>query len=139
MGLMLAVLIAVVWGLSLVYMLEWAPRNPDRSGWYLAVWNNQVGWERIHPEVAYPYPSGWRVGRARYGDPWMFQPYFGLPTVWRSGGRMPLCIPFLLVAIPTAFLFWLDRPRIPPGHCRNCGYNLTGNVSGRCPECGQAT
>ncbi|HVP12092.1 MAG TPA: hypothetical protein VMV94_13005, partial [Phycisphaerae bacterium] len=22
--------------------------------------------------------------------------------------------------------------------CTNCGYNLTGNVSGRCPECGRA-
>jgi hypothetical protein len=22
------------------------------------------------------------------------------------------------------------------GHCRNCGYNLTGNTSGVCPECG---
>ena len=25
-----------------------------------------------------------------------------------------------------------------PGHCTACGYNLRGNVSGRCPECGQA-
>ena len=24
-------------------------------------------------------------------------------------------------------------------HCQRCGYNLTGNVSGRCPECGAAT
>ncbi len=24
----------------------------------------------------------------------------------------------------------------PPGHCQTCGYNLTGNVSGVCPECG---
>lgn len=24
----------------------------------------------------------------------------------------------------------------PPRHCRNCGYNLTGNESGVCPECG---
>ena len=23
--------------------------------------------------------------------------------------------------------------------CRHCGYNLTGNVSGRCPECGKET
>jgi predicted RNA-binding Zn-ribbon protein involved in translation (DUF1610 family) len=23
-----------------------------------------------------------------------------------------------------------------PGCCASCGYNLTGNVSGRCPECG---
>ncbi len=24
----------------------------------------------------------------------------------------------------------------PRGHCAGCGYNLTGNVSGICPECG---
>ena len=23
-----------------------------------------------------------------------------------------------------------------PGHCQQCGYDLTGNVSGICPECG---
>ncbi len=26
--------------------------------------------------------------------------------------------------------------RYPPGHCRKCGYDLTGNESGTCPECG---
>ncbi len=25
-----------------------------------------------------------------------------------------------------------------PGHCRDCGYNLTGLTSSRCPECGTA-
>lgn len=29
---------------------------------------------------------------------------------------MPLWIPFVLIAIPTALLFWRDRRRIPP-HC----------------------
>ena len=24
----------------------------------------------------------------------------------------------------------------PVRHCRECGYNLTGNTSGVCPECG---
>ena len=28
--------------------------------------------------------------------------------------------------------------RRPPGHCQTCGYDLTGNVSGVCPECGEA-
>ncbi len=27
--------------------------------------------------------------------------------------------------------------RFPLGHCQKCGYDLTGNASGRCPECGQ--
>lgn len=25
-----------------------------------------------------------------------------------------------------------------PFHCRKCGYDLTGNRSGRCPECGES-
>ena len=31
------------------------------------------------------------------------------------------------------------RPFYPPGHCKMCGYNLTGNESGVCPECGSKT
>jgi hypothetical protein len=49
---------------------------------------------------------------------------------------VPLWLPLIVLAIPTAILWWLDRRRRLPGHCRRCGYNLTGNVSGRCPECG---
>ena len=49
---------------------------------------------------------------------------------------LPLWIPFLLASAPTMYLWWLDRRRYLPGHCQNCGYDLTGNVSGRCPECG---
>ena len=51
---------------------------------------------------------------------------------------LPLWIPFVLVAVPTAFLFYRDRRRAGPSRCRACGYDLTGNVSGRCPECGAA-
>lgn len=34
---------------------------------------------------------------------------------------------------------WYAPVRIPPGHCQKCGYNLTGNISGVCPECGEKT
>jgi predicted Zn-ribbon and HTH transcriptional regulator len=40
--------------------------------------------------------------------------------------------------IPTAILFRRDRRRFPPSHCQRCGYDLTGNMSGVCPECGLA-
>ena len=33
---------------------------------------------------------------------------------------------------------FLRRRRIKPGHCTTCGYDLTGNTTGRCPECGTA-
>ena len=46
-----------------------------------------------------------------------------------------LWFPFIVFAIPTAIMWYRDR-RPPPGHCRTCRYDLTGNESGVCPECG---
>ncbi len=47
----------------------------------------------------------------------------------------PLYAVFAAVAVPT-LLVWRFGPKpVKPGHCR-CGYDLTGNVSGTCPECG---
>ena len=48
----------------------------------------------------------------------------------------PFWIPVLVFGAATALLWYMDRRRVPSGHCRKCGYDLTGNVSGRCPECG---
>ena len=43
-----------------------------------------------------------------------------------------------IFAITAALIvFWWTTPKPVPGHCLTCGYNLTGNVSGRCPECGE--
>jgi len=86
-----------------------------------------------------PYRGGSRLHMRINADRWT-------PVFWRAGnanlGRrwavaVPLWMPFLLVSVPTAILWWRDRRHVPPGHCRKCGYNLTGNVSGICPECGE--
>jgi hypothetical protein len=47
-----------------------------------------------------------------------------------------LALGFVITVGLTVFLFWRERRWHPPGHCQTCGYDLTGNVSGRCPECG---
>ena len=60
----------------------------------------------------------------------------GTPVYRTYDLGIPLWIPFLMIAVPTAWLWYLDRRRPAPGKCR-CGYDLTGNTSGRCPECGQ--
>ena len=58
----------------------------------------------------------------------------GLVTVSRCA--VPISFIFLISATLTTIL-WFHCRRIPPGHCQRCGYNLTGNVSGVCSECGK--
>jgi hypothetical protein len=42
----------------------------------------------------------------------------------------------LVLILLTNFL--QRRYRRPnPGHCKKCDYDLTGNLSGVCPECGE--
>lgn len=47
----------------------------------------------------------------------------------------PLWIATLLIGMPILAV-WARGCRPPPGECADCGYSLTGNSSGRCPECG---
>ncbi len=82
-----------------------------------------------------PYTSGpgWHLDSVPPGrNLW----WFGYSSAG-GGARIiwaPLWAPLVVITVCTAILFYCDRLRIPPGHCRKCGYNLTGNVSGRCPE-----
>ena len=47
---------------------------------------------------------------------------------------LTLAAPGLVVAVVIAVRGAV--PRHPPGRCQRCGYDLTGNMSGVCPECG---
>lgn len=75
---------------------------------------------------------------------WLFSGGGWLGTVRienSHSGVLPMIIlpgwfAILLLGIPTGILFWLDRKRFGVGKCAACGYDLTGNKSGTCPECG---
>jgi hypothetical protein len=51
-----------------------------------------------------------------------------------------LAVPFWLLTLGAAATLAraarARRRRPPSGHCQSCGYDLTANASGRCPECG---
>lgn len=41
------------------------------------------------------------------------------------------------MAALAAAWFFHRKARVRPGHCPKCEYNLTGNTTGVCPECGK--
>ena len=108
-----------MWRISLCnQFLGFGWRNsilPGQSGWFF-YWVREATFTLRLPRL-FTFPSGSRGQIAKE--------FF-----------LPLWIPFLFVTTPTAFFFWRDRRQIPQGHCQKCGYNLTGNTSGICPECG---
>ena len=66
----------------------------------------------------------------------------GLSAAFVFKGKSPnsgQAFAFLFCSIPGILgIIYNRKPPMPPGHCTKCGYNLTGNVSGRCSECGTA-
>lgn len=69
----------------------------------------------------------------------IFLPHVQSEIIPEDGERWRLVFPLWIPLAITATIVRARRRaarRIPPGHCRVCGYNLTGNLSGKCPECG---
>ena len=60
----------------------------------------------------------------------------GTPTWGGKGTSVRLLPVLLLLALPTVILWYRGRRRFTPPNCTKCGYDLTGNESGVCPECG---
>lgn len=54
---------------------------------------------------------------------------------------LPLWIPLVLFSMYPTIAFvrgpYRRHRRRKKGHCLKCGYDLTGNISGVCPECGE--
>ena len=73
----------------------------------------------------------------RCAPSWNWWPFaFDRPLPGSAALVVPAWITWVLLAV-AAFTVFRCRKMTLPGHCR-CGYNLTGNRSERCPECGQS-
>ncbi|MCG3132646.1 MAG: hypothetical protein FLDDKLPJ_03509 [Phycisphaerae bacterium] len=72
------------------------------------------------------YPSGLIVDGAGASMAGGYFPQAAEAPIW----------PFALTSLVATVVLWRRSRRPPPGCCLACGYNLTGNTSGRCTECG---
>ena len=121
-GVVACAVIAVAWVVSL-----WAPFEYITSDTHVGLRRGCLFVARIDLEIG----NGFRpLSRLR---PFWIPEWVFARSDWII--FVPLWIPLVLIALPT-FILWLRDRRHPRGHCQRCGYNLTGNVSGRCPECG---
>jgi hypothetical protein len=79
----------------------------------------------------------WKFGLLRYSK-------WGLDTVVFTSFSVPSWLPVVVLAPYPLLRFalwcrarWIRVRRQRRGACLDCGYDLTGNVSGTCPECGR--
>ncbi len=118
---------AKVWcgGRGWIVVEYWRPANFTFPIWGVAREPSTLG-SLLH--LAYE----WNSGLGMYGTGRKFQSYHLGVRTW------PLFI--LLSAYPVVALIRgpiRRHRRRTKGLCVKCGYNLTGNVSGICPECGE--
>ena len=100
--------------------------------WKVHSWDDYPDW------VSFRHLSpGWDSWhRSRPGLPEPFVRLEKGPGHFRLA--LPLWIPLLALIIPTLLLWRRERRRAGSGFCLRCDYDLTGNVTGACPECGTA-
>jgi len=148
---------AAGWAISLKYTVSYSPPS---AAWTVYLEPGGIG-------LADGSGPHWQPGLAASKQRWVFEsqravardtsPVFIInlwkPTPWtelgfnlpgvRTSPRKAVTVPFglPLAIVLTAFGFctWRGLRRLPRGSCEACGYDLTGNTSGTCPECGATT
>lgn len=81
-------------------------------------------------------PMGLQARRIRS---WRLSDYFGRPTFGNTGTNIPLLyLAGILLCLAVLLSRLRNRARVDrcKTNCMQCGYDLAGNRSGRCPECG---
>jgi hypothetical protein len=118
-----------------------------------ATWNPAKWFYAVMPALVFSV-AGWvagRLWRTQGGTATWLECALATPSTWAAP---VLCLVFLslqeeldfwlpgwllwfIPAYPLTYLGLRSKPKPAPRHCVQCGYDLTGNVSGRCPECAQ--
>jgi len=138
-------------GVCLLVLAEWAGSEWMSQHYYHRMWRVSLSEGTVNVLVAgsgvyadslqrrYDTGSGGFIVHPTYHSDCLG---LRLPSIERHGRlrdalgiNIPLWIPFGLFTTLTSVLFWRDRRTAKPGNCLHCGYNLTGNESGICPEC----
>ena len=145
-GAALSTLIAAAWMASGWQSFDWGVKAGTQvrvlwlSGGCCGMTCDDARW--FGGDSAAPWPGSFH--RVWFGDYAKPGPHWKAGFSWKgrskgSGGRLsiPLWLPFLLIAAPTAWTWHVSR-RVPPGHCPKCRYDLTGIATATCPECGTA-
>ena len=120
----------------------------------LSITSVRISYRWFDDETICPPPPGTRIEFAGFlfsEDCWpdwakidaAFGPKHLTSSVPVFTVQIPLVAVFVLSASYPAIAFirgplrrWRRRRRAAAGHCQECDYDLTGNVSGVCPECG---
>ncbi len=120
-------ILGVAWILNVFRNAYWAGNR-----WAFGCGNGLLGGGRFSYDDAYR-PVGWHVWRSDDHFSWW-------PELFHDSRLTFVHMPiWMLLTATTLGTIWLWRSdgRIKTG-CAKCGYDLTGNVSGVCPECGLA-
>ena len=127
-GLLACIILAAGWAVSIRYGIRYDSQNVEfmmYSGCMQLTTPN-------------PLPNrGWAFHRKPFNELLLWGEVFKVTVggrVFRSA-RVPLWIPFVPAAIITGLL-WRRKRSLNAAGCEECGYNLTANTTGRCPECG---
>ena len=108
--------------------------DPNGWFWFVMVEHGRVSVMHLtSPPAARVDGAAAAFGRPNTTDLKYMPRYFARPRGF--GLEIPLWMPLLLLAAPTAWLWYRARPR--PAHlCPECHYDLSGCTDTGCPECG---
>ncbi len=131
-GLCLVAALLMVWIAS-----GWVTWRFSAGGWSGGVW---AGYLQVYRFYGQRGVNSRVTFSPRFRMVWyrgvIFGPRHNVVSVYPfRHAEAPVWLIALLVAGPTVYWWRADRPYAAKC-CQRCGYDLTGNESGRCPECG---